>query len=142
MKKLLSLVAFIIISAATYAQTGPQIEFESDEIDYGTVYKGEDDGIRTIKFTNTGDEPLVINNVKSSCGCTVPSKPTEPILPGKSDTIQVKYNMRPGAIRKTITIMSNATNHENGVVAIKIKGNVVAPENVNVLEKKKTLPSQ
>lgn len=142
MKKLLSLVAFIIISAATYAQTGPQIEFESDEIDYGTVYKGEDDGIRTIKFTNTGDEPLVISNVKSSCGCTVPSKPTEPILPGQSDTIQVKYNMRPGPIRKTITVMSNATNYENGVVAIKIKGNVVAPENVNVLEKKKSLPSQ
>lgn len=142
MKKLLSLVAFIIISAATYAQTGPQIEFESDEIDYGTVYKGEDDGIRTIKFTNTGDEPLIINNVKSSCGCTVPSKPTEAILPGKSDTIQVKYNMRPGSIRKTITIMSNATNHENGVVAIKIKGKVIAPENVNVLEKKKSLPSQ
>lgn len=142
MKKLLSLVAFIIISAATYAQTGPQIEFESDEIDYGTVYKGEDDGVRTIKFTNTGDEPLIINNVKSSCGCTVPSKPTEAILPGKSDTIQVKYNMRPGSIRKTITIMSNATNHENGVVAIKIKGKVIAPENVNVLEKKKSLPSQ
>lgn len=142
MKKLLSLVAFIIISAATYAQTGPQIEFESDEIDYGTVYKGEDDGIRTIKFTNTGDEPLIINNVKSSCGCTVPSKPKEAILPGKSDTIQVKYNMRPGSIRKTITIMSNATNHENGVVAIKIKGKVIAPENVNVLEKKKSLPSQ
>ncbi|MEN9488617.1 MAG: hypothetical protein RL494_882, partial [Bacteroidota bacterium] len=78
---------------------------------------------------------------KSSCGCTVPTKPTEPILPGKTGKIDVKYNMNPGPIRKTITVESNAINYEGGMIPLKIKGTVVAPEAVNVMEKKKSLPS-
>ncbi|OIQ20222.1 MAG: hypothetical protein BM557_06020 [Flavobacterium sp. MedPE-SWcel] len=142
MKKILGLVTTIIISVATYAQTGPKIEFKSVAIDYGTVYKGEDDGIRVFEFTNTGDAPLIVKNVKSSCGCTVPTKPKKPIAPGESDKIEVKYNMRPGPIRKTITVMTNAVNYENGTVALKIKGLVKSPGDVNILEKKKTLPNQ
>ncbi|MBY8961195.1 DUF1573 domain-containing protein [Flavobacterium sp. D11R37] len=142
MKKFLGLVAAVLISAAGYAQNGPKIEFKSDTVDFGTVYKGEDSGIRTFEFTNTGNEPLIVKDVKSTCGCTVPSKPTEPIMPGKSDKIEIKYNMNPGPIRKTITIMTNAVNVENGMVAVKIKGEVIAPENVNILEKKKAIPNQ
>ncbi len=142
MKKFLGLIAAFIVSAAAYAQTGPKIEFKSDTVDFGTVYKGEDSGVREFEFTNTGDKPLIIKDVKSTCGCTIPSKPKEPILPGKTGKIEIKYNMKPGPIRKTITIMSNAVNYENGTVAVKIKGEVKSPDTVNMLEKKKSLPNQ
>lgn len=142
MKKFLGLLAAVVISTAAYAQKGPKIEFKSDTIDYGTVSKDEDNGVRVFEFTNTGDAPLIIKDVKSTCGCTVPSKPKEPIMPGKTGKIEVKYNMAPGPIRKTITVESNAVNFENGIVPLKIKGTVVAKEQVNVLEKKKAIPNQ
>lgn len=127
MKKFLGIVAMTLVGAASYAQTGPKIEFKAADntIDYGTVVRGQDSGVRTFEFTNTGDEPLVITNVRSSCGCTVPSKPEAPIMPGKSDKIEVKYNMNPGTISKTITVESNAKNVDGGTVALFIKGKVV-----------------
>ena len=123
------------------AQTGPKIEFmaKDNTIDYGTVSKETDNGIRSFEFKNTGDAPLIITNVQSTCGCTVPSKPTEPIMPGKTGKIDVKYNLNPGAIRKTITVESNAVNYEGGKIALKIKGEVIVKKEVNVLEKKKSL---
>lgn len=130
-----------MMSASAMAQTGPKIEFKAETIDYGTVSKGDDSGLRVFEFTNTGDAELVINDVKSSCGCTVPSKPTEPILPGKTGKIEVQYNMNPGPISKTITVTSNATNKSEGIILLKISGNVVVKEEVNPLEKKKTLPN-
>lgn len=128
MRKFLSLVAMLLISAASFAQTnkGPQIQFKSETIDYGTVVRGVDDGLRVFEFTNTGDEPLVVTNVRSTCGCTVPSKPQAPIMPGKTDKIEVKYNMSIGKISKVVTVETNAKNVVNGTVALKIKGEVVA----------------
>lgn len=125
------------------AQKGAKIEFKDKDntIDYGTVTKESDSGVRVFEFTNTGDAPLIITNVQSTCGCTVPSKPKEPIMPGKTGQIEVKYNMNPGPIRKTITVESNAVNYEGGKVPLKIKGTVVAASDVNVMEKKKSLPS-
>jgi len=116
-----------LVGAASYAQTGPKIEFKAanNTIDYGTVVKGKDTGVRTFEFTNTGDEPLVITSARSSCGCTVPQPPKEPIMPGKSSKIEVRYNMAPGPISKTITVESNAKNIPNGTVALYIKGKVV-----------------
>jgi hypothetical protein len=141
MKKILFL-AVLLVNAIAFAQTGPKIVFKDKDntIDYGTVNKVEDSSVRTFEFTNTGDEPLIITNVQSTCGCTVPSKPTEPILPGKTGKIDVKYSMNMGPIRKTITVESNAVNVDNGRVAIKIKGEVVEKKEVNLLEKKKTSP--
>ncbi|MES2812749.1 MAG: DUF1573 domain-containing protein [Bacteroidota bacterium] len=129
MKKLLFVIAIIAFSLSTQAQSGAKIEFEAKDntIDYGNVSKETDNGIRVFEFTNTGDAPLIIKNVQSSCGCTVPSKPKDPILPGKKGKIEVKYNMNPGPIRKTITVESNAVNVEGGIVAIKIKGLVITP---------------
>ena len=142
MKKIILLVAMIAGSFAI-AQSGPKIEFKGGTtIDYGTVSKDSDDGVRSIEFTNTGNEPLVISDVKSTCGCTVPSKPKEPNMPGKTDKIEVKYNMNPGPIRKTITIESNAVNWPEGRIPLKIKGEVVVKEEVSPLQKKKTLMSQ
>jgi hypothetical protein len=143
MKKIFTLIAITVFGFVSHAQSGAKIEFTAKDntIDYGTVAKNNDNGIRTFEFTNTGNEPLIIKDVKSSCGCTVPTKPTEPILPGKTGKIDVKYNMNPGPIRKTITVESNAINYEGGMVPLKIKGTVVVPEEVNMMEKKKSLPS-
>jgi hypothetical protein len=139
--KLLLLFAAVTFSAGVFAQ--PKIEFlaKDNTVDYGKVSKDTDSGIRTFEFKNTGDQPLIITNVQSTCGCTVPSKPKEPIAPGKIGKIEVKYNMNPGPIRKTITVESNATNVEGGRVAIKIKGEVIAKEEPNILEKKKGVPT-
>ena len=128
MKNIASLIAIIIISAFSFAQNGPKIDFKAKDntIDYGTVTKKGDNGIRSFEFTNTGDAPLIISNVLSTCGCTVPTKPTEPIMPGKTGKIVVKYSMIPGPIRKTLTVESNAVNYEGGRIPLKIKGDVIA----------------
>ena len=135
------IIAVLGFAFSASAQKGAKIEFKDphNTIDYGTVTKENDNGIRIFEFTNTGDAPLIITNVQSTCGCTVPSKPKEPIMPGKTGQIEVKYNMNPGPIRKTITVESNAVNYEGGKVPLKIKGTVVAASDVNVMEKKKTL---
>jgi len=143
MKRILFLIAFIATGVtASYAQKGPKIEFKSDTVDYGTTTKEGDNGLRTFEFTNTGDAPLIITDVKSTCGCTVPTKPKDPIAPGKTGKIDVKYNMNPGPIRKTVTVQSNAVNVPGGTVALKLKGEVVKKEEVNILQKKKTGPAQ
>ncbi|WP_073312292.1 DUF1573 domain-containing protein [Flavobacterium terrae] len=141
MKKLMLIIAVLGFALSASAQKGAKIEFKDKDntIDYGTVTKESDNGVRVFEFTNTGDAPLIITNVQSTCGCTVPSKPKEPIMPGKTGQIEVKYNMNPGPIRKTITVESNAVNYEGGKVPLKIKGTVVAASDVNVMEKKKTL---
>ena len=92
MKKVLFVVAFMAFSAASFAQAGPKIEFlaKDNTIDYGKVSKDSDSGLRTFEFKNTGDAPLVILNVQSTCGCTIPTKPKEPIMPGKIGKIDVK----------------------------------------------------
>lgn len=131
----------MFVNVFIFAQKGPKIEFlnKDNTIDYGTVNKETDSGLRTFEFKNTGDAPLIISNVQSTCGCTVPTKPTEPILPGKMGKIDVKYNMNPGTIRKTITVESNAVNFENGVVKLTIKGEVFVKKEVSPLEKKKSM---
>lgn len=140
MKKLLVYLT-VLIGMTSFAQTGPKIEFKEETINYGEVEKGKDDGIRIFEFTNTGDAPLTIINAKSSCGCTVPAWPKEPIAPGKTGQIKVQYNMNPGPISKTITIESNAVNQKNGMVALRIKGNVVVKQEVSPLIKKKGFPN-
>lgn len=103
----------------------PEITFDKTVHDYGTVpYKG--DGSCEFKFTNTGKEPLILTNVRSSCGCTVPKWPREPVLPGQSDVIKVEYKTnRIGRINKTITVQSNASNN---TVVLRIKGQVLKPD--------------
>lgn len=130
MKKLALIALVAIIGFSANAQQA-KISFIEDTVDYGTIAKGSD-GVREFKFTNTGDAPLIISDVKSSCGCTVPKKPEGPIAPGASSSIQVKYDTnRVGPIRKTVTVTSNAS---EPMVALKIKGEVTA-ESSSVLEK-------
>ena len=128
MKNLPTILIILLVSSFGFAQSGAKIEFKAKDntIDYGTTTKKKDNGIRSFEFTNTGDAPLIITNVLSTCGCTVPTKPEAPIMPGKTGKIDIKYNMAPGPIRKTITVESNAVNYESGRVALKIKGEVIA----------------
>ena len=101
---------------------GPKIEFKSNVVDYGEIIKGSD-GIRIFTFINSGDMPLKITKVYSSCGCTIPKKPEAPVAPGETGEIQVKYDTnRVGPIRKTITVNSNAVG--TPIVSLKIKGTV------------------
>ncbi|GAA4269807.1 DUF1573 domain-containing protein [Hyunsoonleella aestuarii] len=131
MKQLITIMFIGLISFSVNAQA--KIEFKSETIDYGTIEKGAD-GVRVFEFTNTGDEPLIISKVSSSCGCTIPKKPKDPIMPGKTGEIEVKYDTnRVNPIRKTITVISNA---DKPTIALKIKGLVVDSSKESVLEKK------
>ncbi|MEC3905455.1 DUF1573 domain-containing protein [Tamlana sp. 2201CG12-4] len=138
MKQLITFLFIGLISYSVNAQA--KIKFKTETIDYGTVEKGSN-GVRIFEFTNTGNEPLIISKVSSSCGCTIPKKPKEPILPGKTGEIEVKYDTnRVTPIRKTITVISNA---DTPTVALKIKGEVIDPSKINILEKKtKTVMQQ
>lgn len=132
MKKIILVAVIALVSFATNAQA--KIKFDKETIDYGKIAKGSD-GVRDFGFTNIGDADLIISDVKSSCGCTVPEKPKDPIAPGASSVIKVKYDTkRVGKIRKTITVYSNAT---EPIKALKIKGEVMAASNKSVLEKTK-----
>ena len=105
-------------------QVGSQAEitFEKIEHDYGDVPKNGN-GETTFSYKNTGKIPLILSNVRSSCGCTVPAWSREPLMPGQRASIRVKYNTaNPGPINKTITVESNA--RENRVI-LRIKGKVL-----------------
>ena len=132
MKKTFIFLLFAFFTFQLYSQEKTaKIEFETTVIDYGTIEKGAD-GVRVFKFKNTGNAPLVVTSVKSSCGCTVPKKPEAPVMPGETGEIEVKYDTkRVNPIRKTITVTSNA---ETPTVALKIKGNVIDPSNTNVMK--------
>jgi len=122
MKKLIAIALFVFAGYAVQAQETAKIEFKSEVIDYGEIEKGSD-GVRVFEFKNTGNVALVITDVTSSCGCTIPEKPKDPIAPGETGEIKVKYDTkRVGPIRKTITVYSNA---DVPAKSIKIKGKVL-----------------
>jgi hypothetical protein len=143
MKKLvLSLIVVVLAGLTLKAQdaaqqqpvnpNAPEITFEKTVHDYGTIVQGGD-GTCEFKFTNVGKEPLILSRPTSSCGCTVPSWPQEPILPGKSDVIKVTYNTNNvGTINKTVTVNSNA---KTARVVLQIKGSVTAKPTTTLPEK-------
>tara|TARA_B100000965_G_scaffold247646_1_gene208014 strand:- start:437 stop:886 length:450 start_codon:yes stop_codon:yes gene_type:complete len=138
----LFLFAFVALfaqeSAEVSTEGGAEMTFESEVIDYGTIPQNAD-GVRTFKFTNTGNEPLIISNAKGSCGCTVPTWPKKPINPGESAEIKVKYaTNRLGPINKSVTVVSNA---KEKTKVLRIKGNVIEKETTPVKEKTDMAPT-
>ncbi|OSZ81887.1 hypothetical protein CAP35_01040 [Chitinophagaceae bacterium IBVUCB1] len=128
MKQLIALVVFAFIAITVNAQNGPQFKFKTETHDFGTLKEGP-----TVKydfeFTNTGKEPLIIYDATADCGCTKPSWPKQPILPGQSGKIQVEYNTqgRVSPFSKYIYIKSNAPGQGGKErYELKIKGTVVA----------------
>ena len=124
MKKIVLVLFVGLLGMTMTAQDVAKIEFKAETVDYGEIDKGAD-GVRVFEFTNTGDAPLIISKVSSSCGCTIPKKPEAPILPGDTGEIQVKYDTnRVGPIRKAITVISNAATPTK---VLKIKGEIKDP---------------
>ncbi len=108
---------------------GPVLTFENDQQDYGTVYVDDlPDGNLVIKFANTGDEPLVINNVRACCGTRVMSWPREPIMPGEEETIEVSFRLAPRPHRISRTVTVNYNNEERPTQRYRIVGQVVERE--------------
>ena len=146
MKKLITFVfAIALFTGATVnAQEtdkkgelkGAKIEFDQEVIDYGQVEYASN-GEREFVIKNIGDAPLVITRVKGSCGCTVPTKPSEPILPGETGVMKVKYDTKRAnqPFSKSITVTSNAVNFPTKIV--KIKGKVLANPNAKKVTLKK-----
>lgn len=124
MKNLLLTFGLVLATLTGFSQeneNAAEITFEQETIDYGTIERGAD-GNREFVFTNTGKEPLIITNCQGSCGCTVPTWPREPIAPGESAVIKVKYDTkRKGSFTKSVTVSSNA---KNGKKTVRIKGTV------------------
>lgn len=129
-------IQFINYTSGDFTKSSSALEKEGAQMDqtgvtatewnYGSI-KNAATGYRYFKFMNTGSDPLVISAAKGSCGCTVPTWPKEPIMPGESEFIKVKYDTkRTGAFTKYVTLTTNATT--NTTTRLKIFGIVAAPE--------------
>lgn len=140
MKKMLMTLAVValgwntaIAQAEESNPNAPKIEFEERVIDYGTIARNSD-GVRVFHFTNNGEEPLIISNVRGSCGCTVPDRGilNKPYAPGESGELKVRYDTnRLGPFQKTVTVNSNAA---QSTITLTIKGNVQQPQTTPVNE--------
>ena len=123
MKHLFSIIALVVFGAfavsAQEAVKGPKMEFKITTVDYGTIEKGADPH-REFKFTNVGNEPLVITAAQGSCGCTVPEWSKEPVAPGGTSSIKVKYDTnRVGPFQKQVTLTSNDSVNPSFVLTTK-----------------------
>ena len=97
------------------------ISVDKTEINMGVLTQGNPQTV-TFKLTNTGESPLFIKHVESSCGCTVPEWTKKPVKPGSTVEIKVTYDAEyPGRFIKQIRVLCNAG---NGVVELRIKGEV------------------
>ena len=138
-KSILGLVAVLAFGFAG-AQT---ISFDKTTVEYGTV-KFDSDGQRFVTVKNTGDKPLIINDVKAGCGCTTPKFSKEPILPGKTAQIQIGYNTKlRGPFTKNIEVFSNDPKNErsvlyiNGIIEDPTSATLnTKPSNVQLVEQK------
>ncbi|WOK04332.1 DUF1573 domain-containing protein [Imperialibacter roseus] len=118
MRKFAWLVVFMLVSAvvvqaqdAAAEKKGPEIKFEESTHDFGDITQG-DKVEYVFAFSNKGTEPLILSRVLTTCGCTAPSWPKEPIAPGEKGEVKVSFNSagKMGMQNKVITIISNATN--------------------------------
>jgi len=119
----MSLLCFTFYFAITQTNN-PRIVFEKETHDFGKIKEEDGPVSYDFVFTNTGSQPLIIQNVRTSCGCTSPEWTKDPVLPGKKGFVRATYNPagRPGPFNKSITVISNA---ENSSVTLFIKGDVI-----------------
>ena len=114
---------FVIFGAvaqeATEAQSGPEITFSEQEFNFGDIHQG-DKVEHIFAFENTGNEPLIITNVQTTCGCTAPNWPRDPIAPGQASEIKVVFNStgKMGRQHKVITVISNAVTPTSKVAIV------------------------
>jgi len=122
----LILVSFIgcawLLPVISVSGGGARITFAATEHDFGTMAPG-DEAVHYFVFTNDGDAPLVIVNVRASCGCMASEWTRKPVDAGAKDSLRVEYNTKiKGSFSKTITVQSNAV---NPTVELKIRGSVI-----------------
>ncbi len=150
MKKIFTLLLMSVFALTMNAQNNDftiksdpnagVFQFENETVDYGTIEQNAD-GKRVFKFKNIGKSPIIISRAKGSCGCTVPTIPKRPIMPGETAEIGVKYaTNRVGAFSKTVTLYSNASEKTK---MLRIKGTVLGgkAKPKQSLEKPKSLLS-
>jgi len=101
------------------SESGAAIAFQEDQHDFGDIHQG-DKVEHVFNFENTGNEPLIITNVQTTCGCTAPDWPRDPVLPGQEASIKVVFNSagKIGRQTKVITIVSNAVSPRNKVTIV------------------------
>lgn len=126
--KHIELILILIILSACQSNTGKmdaKASFPETEYNFGVLeYKKPVKHRFAVK--NSGESPLIISNVETSCGCTVPDWTRKPIKPGKEGEINITYESDfPGQFRKTITVFYNGTNSPDTLL---IKGEVALPE--------------
>lgn len=125
-KLIVALMLFLFCACSPVViRNDASINISAEKHDFGTIpYKKE--AIYSFEFTNPGKTPLIINDVKTSCGCTVPEWPREPIRPGEKGQIKIKYDAAfPGVFHKTITVFYNGSASPHN---LEIKGEVEYPE--------------
>ena len=127
-KKFYCSILFVLIVGTLFAQepavfeepkNGPKIVFSEDRHEFGDIIQG--DVIEHVfEFTNSGNAPLVLQDVKTTCGCTVPEWPRTPLAPGSTAELKVKFNSagKIGIQNKVITVISNATNQTSRVMIV------------------------
>ena len=121
MKHLLILLTFTLFTGILKANDVSKIKFDTVEHDFGNQPQGKPVTYE-FTFTNKGEEPLVLENVKASCGCTTPTWTKEPVMKDKKGTIKAQYNMaREGAFRKSITV----TTKDGETITLYISGNAI-----------------
>lgn len=132
MKKILMILAGVMTAGMLFAQE-PVIEYDKTEHDFGKINEADGRVTTVFTFRNTGMSPLVLNNVRASCGCTTPKWTKEPVEPGQEGQITVTFNPngRPGHFQKTITVTSNA---KKETTKLNIKGEVI-PKTVKPVDK-------
>lgn len=143
MKRIMIVAVFMLSLVALNAQessetveqkNGPEIKFKTTTHEYGDIHL-DGDGTYRFEFTNNGNEPLILSKPRSSCGCTVPSWPKEPILPGETNEIKVTYNTHKiGSFNKTVTVYSNSK-----TTVLRIKGKVINKPTEALPEKQTSL---
>ena len=133
MKKIASLFVIALMAMNVMADDGAELTFKEKTHNFGIIAQDTCVVSCTFTFTNTGNQPLVIHQAISSCGCTVPEYTMEPIAPGKSGVINVTYNgktKRPGVFKKSITVHTNAINTPTRIY---IEGEMIASDNIEEL---------
>ncbi len=121
-RKLLSMLMLAGSLAALAA--GPEIKIDQAVHDFGSIKEADGPVTHAFIITNTGDAPLVVISANAACGCTTPIIPREPIKPGESAELKVKYDPkgRPGEFSKSVRVKLNT---KDGRTSLKIKGVVV-----------------
>ena len=116
MKRIAFLFVFFMAAVGMSAQEKySEIKFDTTEYDFGTFYRDVNKLSHTFTFKNVGNHPAVINQVITTCGCTVATYTTKPVLPGKTGTVNIVYNAIgrfPGNFKKTITLKTNKRQHD------------------------------